>query len=134
MQSKAVTFVNQEWFSTLGDYDKFLIEYTIVDAQFVDEADEAEHTKRQSVNVKISRSLKNSWGLEKTKLERVLLEYVYRHIKDKIQDNSLSEKEEITLFTYTAPPQCPYDPDKITIIFGKRYEIYDNRPIGFRTK
>jgi hypothetical protein len=107
---------------------------TIFDAQFVDEADEAEHTKRQSVNVKISRSLKNSWGLEKTKLERVLLEYIYRHIKDKIQDNSLSEKEEITLFTYTAPPQCPYDPDKITIIFGKRYEIYANRPIGFRTK
>lgn len=123
MSSKTVKFRYCEWLPNLGGGKSILFKYSIVDTGFVDSFDEASHTDINDVTVKISYSQESMWNLEKSELEKVLFVYVKHHIASKVEEDALTQHEEILLYTYTTPNICPYDPDKIIMSLDKSYEF-----------
>jgi hypothetical protein len=134
MSSKTVRFRSCEWLPDLGGGKRILFKYSIVDTAFVDSFDEASHIDINDVTVKISYSQESMWNLEQSELEKVLFEYARRNIASKVEENALTQHEEILLYTYTTPNICPYDPDRIIMSFDKSYEIPVKRSFGFQTR
>jgi len=133
MPSKTVIFQSSEWLPNLGGGNRILFKYSIVDTAFVNQVDEASHININDVTVKITYSQEVMWNLEKAKLEKVLFEYAKRHLAFKVEQNSLTQHEHIDLQTFTTPKICPYDPNKITISFGKPFKFPVKRSFGFQT-
>ena len=134
MSSKTVRFRSCEWLPNLGGVKSILFKYSIVDTSFVDSFDEASHIDINDVTVKISYSQESMWNLEQSELEKVLFEYAKHHIASKVEEDALTQHEEILLYTYTTPNICPYDPDRIIMSFDKSYEFPVKRSFGFQTR
>ena len=134
MPSKTVRFRSCEWLPNLGGGKRILFKYSIVDTAFVDSFDEASHIDINDVTVKLSYSQETMWNLEQSELEKVLFEYAKHHIASKVDEDVLTQHEEILLYTYTTPIICPYNPDKIIMSFDKSYEFPVKRSFGFQTR
>jgi len=133
MSSKTVIFQSGEWLLEVGDAKSILFKYSIVDTAFVDSVDETSHININDVTITISRSLESIWKLEQTKLEKVLCEYVKRHIASKVEEDALTQHERIELQTSTTPKTCPSDPNRITISFGEPLDFPVKRLFDFQT-
>ena len=131
MSSRNVKFQSLEWLPIIGDAKSILFRYSIVDTAFVGSVDESSHIQNNDVTIKISRNIEKNWKLEQTDLEKVLFEYGKRHVAYKVKTDTLIPHEQIDLQTYTTPIICPYDPNKITISFGKSSKFPIERPFGF---
>jgi len=134
MSSKTVRFRSCEWLPNSGGGKSILFKYSIVDTIFVDSFDEASHIDINDVTVKLSYSQETMWNLEQSELEKVLFEYAKHHIASKVDEDVLTQHEEILLYTYTTPIICPYNPDKIIMSFDKSYEFPVKRSFGFQTR
>ena len=131
MSSKTVKFLSGEWTPNVGGGKSFLFKYSILDTAFVGSSEEASHIDIHDITVKISYSQEGVWNLKQSELEKVLFEYAKRHIASKVEEDVLTQHEEILLYTYTTPVKCPYDPDRIIMSFDKPYEFPVKRKIGF---
>jgi hypothetical protein len=59
------------------------------------------------------------WGLsDDNDLQMVLFEHAKRHIKIKIEEDSLGDRTDIQLTSYNSPQKCPYDPKRISYSWG----------------
>jgi len=117
--STTVTFLSGEMLPLTRDGLDFSIEFSVVDSQLRGAPEEAHATTVRHIVVGISRTLESVWGLEPADRDRVLLEFAKRHIQAKIEDGTLTEREELQLTTANTPTPCPFDPRRITVEFGR---------------
>ena len=89
--------------------------YSYVPTSLVGQPEEKSNTSYASIVVGISRTLEAIWNLSKDNLRKILFEYAKRHINARAVEKTLGGKSEIQLTTYSAPNQCPFDPDLINI-------------------
>ena len=134
ISSRTVRFRSCEWLPNSGGGKGILFQYTIVDTIFVNSFDEASHTDINDVTVKISYSQESMWKLKQSELEKVLFEYAKQHIASKIEEDVLTQHEEILLYTYTTPIICPYAPNRIMMSFDKSYEFPVMRSLPFQAR
>jgi len=137
MAAKIIKFLrsDSDWLAKRGEAGSYLFIYTIVGDEFHGKPDESSHTRRHSVIVAISRNTRGEWHLSEDSdlenLEKVLYQYTYDLIQEKVRNDSLKGEEEIKLFN-DAPPKCPYDPEKINMRFDEPIVFPVNRPFGFK--
>jgi len=133
MTSKTLTFIGFEYVPKAGDYTDIRFDFSIVDTAFVGGPEERKNTSQVKVLARISRTLEAIWKLAPPQLEKVLYEFAKRHLQDKVSDGTDSADERIDLNTSTAQQDCPYEPERISITPGSRFEVEVRRQFGFRT-
>jgi hypothetical protein len=122
-----------EWLPKTGDADKLLIRISIGDEV---EGSTHDNGNQQTVIVIVSRSWQNAWqrrcscSLERSELEKVLLDFAVSAIRERITAGGMLESgEELILNEYTS--YIPPDPNTLQINPGYR-EIYEvKRKLGF---
>ena len=91
------------------DVVEYQFPFTVIGAP-----EEESETKQHSVKVVITGVLDACWGLSRPDLVKVLFEYGKRHIAEKLEGGTLSDKEELYLSTSNYPDECPFDPSMIS--------------------
>lgn len=119
-----ITFEDYEEFPSSRDAFSTSFDYSIIEKDYINTAEEDFQTRHYKIIIEVTRTLARVWELNsnvnKEDLTKVMFEYARKHIKQKIIDDSLSEYEILTLYTYnTENPKCRFNPSKI------------NEPIGF---
>jgi hypothetical protein len=133
MASKTLTFIGFENIPKAGDYTDIRFDFSIVDTSFVGTPEEGNNTSEVEVLVRISRTLEAIWTLAPSQLDKVSYEFAKRHLQDKVSDGTDTPDERIDLNTSTAERECPYNPERISMTPGSRYEVEVRRHFGFRT-
>lgn len=123
--SVTVSFTRDEWLPVTRDGLDYQVYYSFVPSRLVGEPDESHETKTGTVRVGISRTLGSMWGLAGEPLRRVLFEYAKRHVRAKAEEAALGGASEIQLTSATAPPTCPFDPERVRLSL--------NQPLEFQT-
>ncbi len=122
-RTRTVKFTDGRWLPTTLDGSEYELKYSVVDTDLVGEPDEFSRTTHGSIVVFISGSRAATWRLDRSSLEKVLFEYAKRYIRDKVVDNTLSEREELQLTTSTTPDECQFDPKRIEISLDEPFEF-----------
>lgn len=91
------------------DVVEYQFPFTVIGAP-----EEESETKQHNVKVVITGVLDACWGLSRPDLVKVLFEYGKRHIAEKLEGGTLSDKEELYLSTSNYPDECPFDPSMIS--------------------
>jgi len=91
------------------DVVEYQFPFTVIGAP-----EEESETKQHNVKVVITGALIACWGLSLPDLVKVLFEYGKRHIAEKLEGGTLSDKEELYLSTSNYPDECPIDPSMIS--------------------
>ncbi len=118
---KTIKLINAKEINEGRDAVQILIKYSVIDSNLIGKPEEKSSTKHYTIMVGISRTLLTMWSGRDEKisnprnLEKVFFEYAKRHIKQKIEEQSILEHEELWLATNTQPNECPFDADKIII-------------------
>lgn len=130
-ESKTVTFVSQEYLPVTRDGLDLRLEFTVVDSDLRGAPEETSATTSGQMIIGISRTLASVWGLEPAARDKVLLEFARRHIRGKVQDGTLTDREELHLTTGNTPTPCPFDPNRITVAIGQPMEftMEDKNPV-----
>ena len=132
MESKTLVFRSLEPLGPKGDLAcELLITYTMVDSQFINTPEEEANEERQTITVRISRSLNVMWALQRDDLKKVLFEHARRHIEERIAGGNFEPPDPLILDSYNAPKKCRYDPARITIPLDEPITIEVRRPFGF---
>lgn len=114
-KSYTIHFLKDEWLPVTRDGIDYRVSYSYVPTSLVGQPEEKSNTSYASIVVGISRTLEAIWNLSKDNLRKILFEYAKRHINARAVEKTLGGKSEIQLTTYSAPNQCPFDPDLINI-------------------
>jgi hypothetical protein len=121
---ETVTFTKGQWLPSTGrDGSDLAFEYSVVDSAYVGQPEETSMARHGVIVVTISRHLTVVWKLGEDALVKVLFEYAKRHIREEVFDGTLSTHEEIELTMSNCPKECPFDPSRIDMSFGKAYEF-----------
>lgn len=132
--SKAITiqFANDEWLPRTRDGIDYLLRYSFVDSEFVGKPDESFLTTQAHIVIGISGTLNSMWGLSENNLRKVLFEYGKRHVETMISEGTLANQTELQLTTFSAPAQCPFDPDRIDLSFDSplEYSFSSENPLS----
>lgn len=118
-----ITFDNPVQIQSLRDAIEFLYPFYIVDSNLVGKPEEKSRSTKHELKVGVSGTLAACWQLPSNLLERVLFEYGSRHLIQKLKDGALSDKEELFLHTGNAETPCPFDPQRIGVVQGSRFEV-----------
>ena len=118
-----VTFLSDEWLPKTGDYVDYKLHYSYVNTDFLGKPQEESQTQNGYIIINISGTLLAGWGLNEDELHKVLYKYGNRHIGDLISKGAPIDRVELRLDSDNSPPQCPFDPKEINIVF--------NKPINF---
>ncbi len=122
-RSITVQFTNVRRLPTTRDGD-FLFRYSYVNSELVGEPDEASNTQEGEVLIGISRSLVTKWKIDNDEdLTKVLFEHVKRHVRAKVDEDSLAGRTEIQLTTVNSPDKCPYDPKRVKPFLGIPFQF-----------
>ena len=132
MPAITVTFLGLEALSKRGDFDEFLFKFAYVDTSLVGSPEETGNTAQASVTARMSRSLQSTWKLGRPSLQKVLFEYARRGLVDRISAEGGAGSFAIDLNSSSAPQKNPYDPERISMVEGTRYQVDVSRPIRFR--
>ncbi len=122
-----------EWLPHIGDYDTFVLRYSVVDSKHRGRPDEESFTQQQSVQVKVSRTTQRAWGLIKPDpdLDKVVFQFALDLIARRAQAGALAGDDSVEL-SNDAPAKCPYDPSKIQLMFDTPIEYEVSKPFGFK--
>jgi len=118
-----VTFLSDEWLQKTGDHVDYKLHYSYVNTDFLGKPQEESKTQNGYIIIKIYGNLLAGWGLNEDELSKVLYKYGNRQIGDLISKGAPIDRVELRLDSFNSPPQCPFDPKEINIIF--------NKPINF---
>ena len=118
-----ITFLSDERLPTRGDHFDYKLHYSYVNTDFLGKPQEESQTQSGYIIINISGTLLACWGLNEDELHKVLYKYGNRHIGDLISKGAPIDRVKLGLDLYNSPPQCPFDPKEINIIF--------NKPINF---
>ncbi len=121
-KSITIRFSKDEWLPRTRDGLDYLLRYSFVDSEFIGKADEAFLTRQAYIVIGISGTLNSMWGFSKNNLCKVLFEYGKRHVETMISEGTLANQTELQLTTYSAPAQCPFDPERIDFSFDSPLE------------
>jgi hypothetical protein len=123
-RTRTIKFTDGKWLPVRGTRFDYELRYSVVDTDFVGTPDEMSHTEYGSIVVGISMVLATAWGLsDESSREKVLFEFAKQHIKEKVSNNTLNEREVLQLATSTAPKECPFDPNRIKVSFYEPFEF-----------
>jgi hypothetical protein len=111
---KKVRFGKQYRLPKTRDVVEYQFPFTVVDSSLIGSPEEESETKQHSVKVCITGVLVACWGLSQSDLVKVLFKYGKRHIAEKLEGGTLSDKEELYLSTSNYPDECPFDPSMIS--------------------
>jgi adenine-specific DNA-methyltransferase len=114
-----ITFLSDERLPTRGDHFDYKLHYSYVNTDFLGKPQEESQTQSGYIIINISGTLLACWGLNEDELHKVLYKYGNRHIGDLISKGAPIDRVELGLDSYNSPPQCPFDPNEINIIFNK---------------
>lgn len=117
------TFQRDEWLPSTGDHFDYKLHYSFINTDFLGKPQEESKTQNGYIIIKISGNLLAGWGLNEDELRKVLYKYGNRQIGDLISKGAPIDRVELRLDSFNSPPQCPFDPKEINIIF--------NKPINF---
>jgi len=126
---QVITFDTPSKIQSLRDSIEFLYPFLVVDSGLIGKPEEIARSTRHELKVGISGTLAACWNLPDHLLERVLFEYGQRHLKQKLNDGSLSNIEELLLHTGNAENPCPFDPQRIGVVQGARVDVEDAKEI-----
>ena len=112
---------------------EILFPFTVVDSSLIGKPEERQKTKSHKIVVKITDTLRTSWGLTTDEeLIKVLFERGRRHVEEKVRTRALKDEEKIVLSTSNADEECPYDSSKIKDPDGYEAKVEEEKPkIGF---
>lgn len=108
MAKKTVRLIKRRWLPSIGDKTELVIRYEVIDSELIGKPQAVSQTQYGKVIIGVSRTLQAMWGLEGRNLEMVLVEYAKQHIRDRLQDNVLSDEEELQLSSSNASPRSPF--------------------------
>ncbi|MHC1574408.1 MAG: hypothetical protein ACXQTY_01185 [Candidatus Methanogasteraceae archaeon] len=115
---KEVRFGKPEPLPKNRDAVEYQFPFTVVDSSLIGSPEEESETKQHSIKVCITGVLVACWRsralLSRPDLVKVLFEYGKRHIAEKLEGGTLSDKEELYLSTSNYPDECPFDPSMIS--------------------
>jgi hypothetical protein len=126
---KHITFLQPIILESTRDGVDIVFPFTLIDKEYIGTPEEENKYSKQHIKVGISGTLIACWGLDRysdedfASLVKLLFEFGKRHIMEKIQDSTLSEKEEIDLTTANAPVERPFNPKKTHNPEGAYYDI-----------
>ena len=101
------------------DAYQVMFNYSIVDSTLIGQPEEESSTQYYRIKTSISGTLLTMWDARDQKLSdlrnvvKILYEFSWRHIIEKLKENTLMEYEELWLHTASQPKACPFNPDKI---------------------
>ncbi|MGD8780779.1 MAG: hypothetical protein PVH88_17675 [Ignavibacteria bacterium] len=114
---------------TERDATEFRFSFNILDKKYFNKPEHKTKTKSVRVKVGISRTLETMWirkgeaSYNNVNIPKVLYEYAFRHLTQKLEEGTLLEKEEVWLTTTTAPREYPFDSSLIHMDLNSHQEI-----------
>lgn len=114
-----ITFLSDEWLPSTGDHVDYKLHYSYVNTDLLGKPQEESQTQNGYIIISISGTLLAGWGLNEDELRKVLYKYGNRQIGDLISKGAPIDRVELRLDSFNSPPQCPFDPKEINIIFNK---------------
>lgn len=133
VMSKTLTYLGHECLPKMGDATEIRFSFSVIDTSLIGIPEQHMNVIRRTVVVKMSGTLQATWRLQSQQLEKVAFEFAKRHLIKKVAEGTASIDEIIDLNTSTAPATCPYDPERIAMTVGDRYEVSVQKPLGFHS-
>jgi len=107
---------------------EYRLYFSLVDNDKIGKPEEEFETQEIEIDVEISETKAAIWNLNSPRTEidliKVLFEYGKRELIEKIKDSTVENNNSLRIYTNThTEPECPFNPDKIVINKGDKYEI-----------
>jgi hypothetical protein len=124
MSSYTVTFIRDEFLPATRMAVDYQIYYSYVPTEFVNQPEQEFHTKYAGLHIGITSTLIRVWGINDRGDERkILFEHAKRYLKQKAEEKTLGVDSGIELTTYNSPEVCPFNPERIKLLFDTPFEL-----------
>lgn len=133
---KMITLESAEWLPKLADYRKLLVRYSVVDQDDFNLGQDLPGAQRE-LTVSLSGTAYALWVygdprlLDDANLEKVLREFAFRKIKQKVESGDEPTIDQISITSHTN--EKPASLGAIGIELGVPQEVTIERELGFYT-